>query len=163
MTARPSLARIPPARLLVGAGAGVAAVVVLVLVVGLRPGPGPGPSPTSAASPAPTPPAGGGLVGELLPTPTTTDVVLLVRSAEALTADERRWVGELRGSLGNVDTLAYAEATPDALLAYFVIVVLDADPALDVTALAGAYAAGRTIHLVGPASAYLDGVIAAAP
>jgi hypothetical protein len=116
------------------------------------------------ATAAPTPgasTAGGGI--QVLPTPTTTDVVLLVGSPASLTDHEQQWLSDLRAQLGNVDTLAYADVTLDALRAYFVVFVIDQSPDLDVAALASAFRAGLTIHLVGPAAAYQSQVTASAP
>jgi hypothetical protein len=130
------------------------------------PVPGATATPTTPLGPTPTPAPGQTGVPDrenLLPTPTTTDVVLLVGSSGALTADEQRWLGDLRAQLGNVATLAYRDVTLDALRAYFVVFVIDQSPDLDVGALAEAYQAGLTIHLIGRASAYQAQVTAAGP
>jgi hypothetical protein len=148
------------------AALGGTALVVVIAGLALLGGPGgksgASPAPTAAAaasaSPAPSPaPA-----GDVLPTPGTTDAVLLVGSPASLTAAEERWLADLRTNLGRVDALAYGDASLERLRAYFVVFVVDQSPDLDVGALADAYHAGMTVHLVGPAAGYRDQVAAAA-
>lgn len=116
-----------------------------------------GPSATASPPPDVLPTPDAELVN-VLPTPTTVDVALLVGSHVALTPAEQQWLDELRGSLGKVDAVAYRDATLERLRAYFVIVVTDQNSELDPSALAEAWRLGLTIHLVGPAAAY-QGVI----
>jgi hypothetical protein len=89
-----------------------------------------------------------------LPTPTTTDVVLLVTSPSALTSREQTWLTDLRAQLGNVAALAYRDTTLEALRAYFVVFVIHQSSELDPAVLAEAYRAGLTIHLIGAAAGY---------
>jgi hypothetical protein len=160
---------------------GAAAIIVVVLVVALNgshllpAGAGHTPAPTSnssgssgapVASPAPTPgfsvaPAPSlsvqavtQLLNRLMPTPPVTDTVLLVADPANLTAAEQTWLSDLRANLGNVDPLAYKDASTDRLRKYFVVFVTDASSDLDPSGLAGAFASGVSIHLVGPASTY---------
>lgn len=150
------LLRSPRGRLAAG---GLAAVVVLgiVLAVG-RPGPSPAVSPSPpVANASATPPT---VVGDVLPTPTTTDVVLLVASPDAPTAAEQSWLDDLRAKFGRVDALAYASTTLEALQAYFTVFVVDDSPDLDVSVLRSAFQGGLTIHLLGGAATYRDAVIA---
>lgn len=151
---------------LLAVGAGSAAIAVLLLFLVFRGGPATGPGPSS-------PGASGGVAGasrtpteepvfDLLPTPSTTDVVLLVGSKDALTATEQQWLSDLRASLGNVDPLPYRDATLDALRAYLVVFVIDESADLDPAVLAEAYGAGLTVHLVGRAAGYADTVKAGA-
>jgi hypothetical protein len=127
----------------------------------------PPPSPTSSVVQAPSPshsppgqspsPSPTDLPQEevdLLPTPSTTDVVLLVTNDSALTAREQVWLDDLRADLGRVDAMAYRQATRDSLTRYFTVFVIDQSPDLDLAALSSALQAGVTIHLVGAASSY---------
>jgi hypothetical protein len=145
---------------MLAAGAGTSLILILVLFLIFQGGPtaGPGQSPSpgpsggvAAATPTPTQEP---VYDDLLPQPTTTDVVLLVASGDALTSIEQQWLSDLRASLGNVDPLAYREATVDALRAYLVVFVIGESADLDPAALAGAYDAGLTVHLIGPAASY---------
>jgi hypothetical protein len=124
---------------------------------GSTPLPGATATPITPPGPTPTPVPGqtGTPDGEnLLPTPTTTDVVLLVSSPSALSEREQTWLTDLRAQLGNVATLAYRDTTLDALRAYFVVFVIDQSSELDPAILAEAYRAGLTIHLIGAAAQY---------
>jgi hypothetical protein len=144
---------------------GAAGLVVLVAVaVSLRPGgegvqPQPSGAPTSAAvQPTLSPEQVDTIVGNVLPTPTTTDTVLLVSDASSLSASEQAWLTDLRAQLGNVDPVAYGEVTLERLREYFVVFVIDRSDALDPAVLAAAHEAGLAIHLIGAAAAYRDQV-----
>jgi hypothetical protein len=142
-----------------GGGAAVAGVLVLLVVFGggspaANPGSSPSPGASGGTAVGPTPVPTEEPIYDLLPTPSTIDVVLLVGSKDSLTATEQQWLGDLRGSLGSVDPLPYAEATLDALRAYLVVFVVDQSPDLDPAVLAQAYDAGMTVHLVGAAASY---------
>ena len=152
-----------------GGGAAVVAVLFLFLIfkggptAGPTAGPGQSSSPGSsdavaAATPTPTLEP----VYDLLPTPSTIDVVLLVGSKDALSSTEQQWLSDLRTSLGNVDALPYRDATLDALRRYLVVFVVDQSPDLDPAVLAGAYDAGLTVHLIGNAASYAAAVQAGA-
>ncbi len=94
------------------------------------------------------------LLNRLLPTPPVTDTVLLVADPANLTTAEQGWLTDLRANIGNVDPLAYKDATADRLRTYLVIFVTDTSNDLDPAQLAGAFAAGVGLHLVGSASTY---------
>jgi hypothetical protein len=148
-------------RIAVLGGAG-ALVVLIVVAVSLRPGGTAPPSesqptgaPTSAAiQPTLSPSDVAALLGNVLPTPTTTDTVLLVTDAASLSASEQAWLSDLRGRLGNVDPVAYRDVTLERLREYFVVFVIDRSDALDPAVLAAAHEAGLAIHLIGPAAVY---------
>lgn len=151
-----------------GSGGLLAVALVLVLAFGrggnLVPLPGESPGPT--ASPAPTQISDAdleALLARVLPTPSTTDTVLLVADPSNPSAAEAQWLTDLRGRLGNVDALAYREASLDRLRSYFVVFVIDQNPDLDPGALADAYASGLTIHLIGPAAQYQARVAGTTP
>ena len=130
----------------------------------VRPGPStvpPSPAPSGPVAVA-TPGASDAPIGNVLPTPDTTDVVLLVGNPSALSPAESQWLADIGTNLGRVDALAYADATMDRLRAYFVVFVVDQSQDLDVAALSAAYHAGLTVHLIGPAASYRDRVAAAA-
>jgi hypothetical protein len=159
-------------RVAVLGGAG-ALVVLIVVAVSLRPGgapsesqslPQPSGAPTSGAVP-PTlsPEQVDAIVGNVLPTPTTTDTVLLVTDAAGLSAVEQAWLSDLRGRLGNVDPVAYRDVTLERLREYFVVFVIDRSDALDPAVLAAAHEAGLAIHLIGRAAEYRAQVAGIAP
>ena len=177
-TAGHAWARLDPrARVGVLGGAGLVLVVAIVFAMlgrggGVTPSPSASPAPSGVAavptpSPAPSPTLNpdeiNALLWAVLPTPATTDTVLLVANAATLDATEQGWLKDLRLQLGKVDAVAYRDATADRLGAYFVVFVIGQSPDLDVTALATAHAAGATIHLVGSAAAYRAQVLGVAP
>jgi hypothetical protein len=143
-----------------GTGILVVALVALVMTRNINPlapfAPTPTPTPGPSFGPAPTlsVQAGTQLLGRVLPTPSTTDTALLVQDPASLTGTEQRWLSDLQANLGNVNPLAYKDATTDRLRGYFVVFVIDQSSDLDPKGLAGAYAAGVSIHLVGAATAY---------
>jgi hypothetical protein len=149
------------------AAAGGGAALVMILVIGIAvssggpkpagsnvPGPSGAPAATATASAGTGTEPGAGAFVNVLPTPMTTDVVLLVGSTAAPTANEQRWLTDLRSSLGNVDTLSFRDASLDALRAYLVVFVTETSTDLDPAVLGQAYKAGLTIHLIGPAATY---------
>jgi hypothetical protein len=85
--------------------------------------------------------------------------VLLVASKTSLSATEQDWLDDMSADLGDVDTLAYRDADAETLGLYLTIFVIGQHADLDPQALAAAYADGRTIHLIGPASAYQAQVV----
>ncbi len=144
-----------------GGGAAVTGVLLVAIVFGggggnpiASPGSSAGPGASSGTAVGPTAVPTVEPVYDLLPTPATTDVVLLVDSTDSLTTTEQQWLTDLRGSLGAVDPLAYRDATVDALREYLVVFVVDDSPDLDPAALAGAYDAGLTVHLIGSGATY---------
>ncbi len=152
-----------------GSGGLLAVLLVAVLTFG-RGGPIPVPQPSTGPSPDASPSASqlsaddaNALVARVLPSPSTTDTVLLVSNAANLSPTELRWLSDLRGRLGNVDPLAYRDASLDRLRRYFVVFVIDQSADLDPKVLAGAYAAGLSIHLIGPAATYRAQVAGSAP
>jgi hypothetical protein len=156
---------------LLAAGGGAAVVAVLFLFLIFKGGPtavptaGPGQSSSpgeSGAVAAVTPTPTQEPVYDLLPTPSTIDIVLLVASKDALTSAEQQWLSDLRASLGNVDPLPYHDATLEALRQYLVVFVIDQSPDLDPAVLAQAYDAGLTVHLIGNAASYAATVQAGA-
>jgi hypothetical protein len=114
----------------------------------LSPGATPGPGATLS------PGAVSAMVANVLPTPATTDTVLLVTNASSPSPTELRWLSDLRSRLGKVDPLAYKDASLERLRQYFVVFVIDRSADLDPAVLAAGYAAGLTIHLIGQAAAY---------
>ncbi len=178
VVARRGWARLDPReRVGVLGGAGLVVVVAIVFATlghggGITPGPSASPAPSAVAtvptpSPAPSPtlsPADmNALLWAVLPTPATTDTVLLVGDAAALDTTEQGWLTDLRSQLGKVDAVAYRDATAERLGGYLVVFVIGQSPDLDVTALATARAAGATVHLVGPAAMYRAQILAATP
>lgn len=115
--------------------------------------------PPASSAPATPSPSGDTAAEFVLPTPTTTDVAVLVGDPAALNPRETQWLADLRAEFGRVDALGYGSATLDALTEYFTIFVIDQNPQLRVDALAQAYAAGLTVHLVGPAADYRAQVV----
>ena len=83
--------------------------------------------------------------------------------SDALSAREQQWLSDLLAEFGRVDALDFADASLDRLDDYFTIFVIDQSAELDVGGLVDAYAAGLTIHLIGPASAYQSAVAGGAP
>jgi hypothetical protein len=81
-------------------------------------------------------------------------VVLLGTNPTALSGREQQWLTDLRADLGEVDALAYSQATASRLTLYFTVFVIDTSASLDVGALATAYDQGRTVNLIGPAATY---------
>ena len=100
---------------------------------------------------------------EPLPTPSTTDVVLLVADPAAPTAREAAWLADLRTQYGRVDAVAYRDASVDRLDDYFTVFVIDKNSELDVAVVAQAFASGLTIHLIGSAAGYQADVAGGAP
>lgn len=90
----------------------------------------------------------------MLPTPTTTDVVLLVADGNALSPREQQWLTDLLADFGRVDAVNYSEATLERLDDYFTVFVIDQSADLDVAALASAFQSGLTVHLIGAAAGY---------
>jgi hypothetical protein len=165
------------ARVGVLGGAGLVVVVVIAFVTlghgrNVLPGPSasPGPSgvavvptPTPVPSPTLSPAEMNAVLGAVLPTSATTDTVLLVADPATLDATEQNWLNDLRQQLGNVDAVAYRDATVERLGAYFVVFVIGQSADLDVTALAAAHAAGATVHLVGAGASYRTQILGATP
>jgi hypothetical protein len=150
----------------------VGAVIALSFALAVGCTSTPVPSPTSSGGPpslsptgrpTPTPVETPQATGDVLPTPATTDVVLLVADANSLTAREQQWLTDLSADFGRVDALAYADATAQHLTAYFTVFVIDRSTDLDVAALQQAYAAGLSIHLVGAAADYQAQVAGSLP
>jgi hypothetical protein len=148
-----------------GGGAALALILIIAIATGggtpkpaasNAPGQSGGPSPAASAAASASAGTGTepGAFVNVLPTPATTDVVLLVGSVAAPTADEQRWLTDLRSSLGNVDTLSFKDASLDSLRAYLVVFVTESSSDLDPAVLAQAYKVGLTIHLIGPAASY---------
>ena len=147
----------PRGRLYAGAaGLGVVVLVGAALVLG-RPAPGPNPSATAGSTAIPS---SAPAVAHVLPTPATTDVVLLVGSPEALSTLERSWLDDLRARFGRADVLAYSATTLEALQRYFTVFVVDASPDLDPSFLRQAFQSGMTVHLIGAATTYRASVVA---
>ncbi len=85
-------------------------------------------------------------------------MALLVTSATSLTAAERTWVDDITLRLGNVDPVAYGQATAERLGRYLVVFVIDDSRELDVAALRQISATGATIHLIGNAARHAAAV-----
>lgn len=138
-------------------GAGLLVVVAVTLAtLGRGGGLVPTPSAPPSAGPAATlnPAQAEALLADVLPTPSTIDSVLLVENAGGLDATGQGWLNDMRKQLGNVEPLAYRDATLERLRQYFVVFVIDRSADLDPRTLAAAYAAGVTVHLIGPAASY---------
>jgi hypothetical protein len=85
---------------------------------------------------------------------------LLVGVPGALTNAEQTWRNDLVADLGDVDLVAYSEASATRLSVYFTIFVINTSPDLNVAGLKAAYDNGATVHLIGPASSYQSQVLA---
>jgi hypothetical protein len=81
-------------------------------------------------------------------------VALLVGVPGALTNSEQAWLDDLRADLGEVDTVAYGDASETRLSPYFTIFVVNTSPDLNVAGLKASYQNGATVNLVGSASSY---------
>jgi hypothetical protein len=87
-------------------------------------------------------------------------VALLVGVPGALTNAEQQWRSDLEADLGEVDLVAYYDASATRLSPYFTIFVVNTSPDLSVAGLKAAYQNGATVHLIGPASSYQAQVVA---
>lgn len=137
-----------------------AVAIVGALSLALRPSPLPSETANPTASPGATPAA---VADDGLPRPSTSFVVLLVADPAALDAREVQWIGDLRRAYGRAEILGYSSASAEALAPFRTIFVIGASPAVDVGALATAYASGASVHLIGAAASYRDAVAGGAP